>query len=207
MTRKENQMGTKDPRIDAYIAKSAEFAKPILIKMRKQVHASCAQVTETIKWGMPHFEYKGGIFCFMAAFKAHCTFGFWLGSMLKIAGGPDKAMGQFGRITSLADLPDNKKFAELIKAAMKLHDEGAKAPSRVKPSVKIELNVPDYFLVAVRKNKKALATFNSFSESKKREYVDWIADAKSEPTRERRLAQAVEWMAEGKVRNWKYLNC
>lgn len=200
-------MGTQDPRVDAYIAKSAEFAQPILKAIREQVHAACPQATETIKWGMPHFEYKGGIFCGMAAFKAHCTFGFWLGAMLKIDGGPDKAMGQFGRITSLADLPGDKVFATLIKAAMKLHDEGAKAPPRVKPTVKRELIVPDYFLVAVKKNKKALATFAAFSDSKKKEYVEWITEARTEPTREKRLAQAVEWMAEGKVRNWKYINC
>ena len=200
-------MGTQDPRIDAYIAKSAEFARPILVAIRKQVQISCPHATETIKWGMPHFEYKGGIFCGMAAFKAHCTFGFWLGAMLKIDGASGTAMGQFGRITSLADLPRAKEFAKLIKAAMKLHDEGVKAPSRVKPSVKKELMVPEYFLAAVKKNKKALATFAAFSDSKKKEYVEWITEAKMEPTREKRLAQAVEWMAEGKVRNWKYVNC
>lgn len=200
-------MGNQDSRVDAYIAKSAEFARPILRAMRKQVHAACPQATETIKWGMPHFEYKGGIFCFMAAFKAHCTFGFWLGAMLKIHGGPDKAMGQFGRITSIADLPTDKEFAKLIMAAMKLHDEDVKAPSRVKPSVKKVLIVPDYFLAAVKKNKRALATFAAFSDSKKREYVEWITEARMESTREKRLAQAVEWMAEGKVRNWKYINC
>ena len=200
-------MGTKDPRIDAYIAKSAAFAKPILIHVRKQVHANCPDATETIKWSMPFFEYKSRIFSNMAAFKAHCAFGFWNGALLKIDSSLDKAMGQFGRVTSLADLPGDKEFARIIKAAMKLHDEGAKPPSRVKPAEKKELVVPDYFLAAVKKNKKALATFKAFSTSKQRDYVDWITEAKTDATRDKRLAQAVEWMSEGKSRNWKYQSC
>ena len=200
-------MASKDLRVDAYIARSAAFATPILSHLRKLVHANCPQATETLKWGMPHFEYKGGIFCRMAAFKAHCTFGFWLGALLKIESKLDQAMGQFGRITSLADLPSDKEFARIVKAAMKLHDEGAKSPSRSKPAEKKELVVPDYFLAAVKKNKKALATFAGFSPSKQKEYVEWITEAKTEATRDKRLLQAVEWMAEGKVRNWKYLNC
>lgn len=200
-------MGTKDPRLDAYIAKSGAFARPILTHIRKLVHANCPDVTETIKWSMPHFEYKGGIFCGMAAFKAHCTFGFWLGAFLKIESKLDKAMGQFGSITSLADLPSDTELARIIKAAMKLHDAGVKSPTRTKPAEKKELLVPDYFLAAVKKNKKAYATFESFSPSKKREYVEWITEAKTDATRDKRLAQAVEWMSEGKVRNWKYVNC
>ena len=200
-------MGTKDPRIDAYITKSAAFARPILSHIRKLVHANCPEVTETIKWSMPHFEYKGGIFCGMAAFKAHCTFGFWLGALLKIESKLDKAMGQFGCITSLADLPGDKEIATIIKAAMKLHDAGVKSPTRTKPAEKKALVVPAYFLAAVKKNKKAHATFEAFSPSKKREYVEWITEAKTDATRDKRLAQAVEWMSEDKVRNWKYQNC
>ena len=200
-------MGSKDPRIDAYIAKSADFAKPILSHIRKLVHANCPDVSETMKWSMPFFEYKGGIFCNVAAFKQHCAFGFWLGDLLKIDAKADKAMGQFGRIASLADLPGDKEFASILKAAMKLHDAGAKAPSRSKPAEKKELSVPDYFLAALKKNKKALATFEGFGYSNKKEYVEWITEAKTDATRDKRLAQAVEWMAEGKVKNWKYLNC
>ena len=200
-------MGSKDPRVDLYIAKSAVFARPILTHVRKQVHANCPNATETIKWSMPFFEYKGRIFSNMAAFKAHCAVGFWNGALLKIDSTLDKAMGQFGRITSLAELPGDKEFARIIKAAMKLHIEGAKSPSRSKPAEKKELVVPDYFLAAVKKNKKALATFEGFSPSKQKEYVEWITEAKTEATRDKRLIQAVEWMAEGKVRNWKYLNC
>ena len=200
-------MGSKDPRIDAYIAKSADFAKPILVHIRKLVHANCPDVSETMKWSMPFFEYKSGIFCNVAAFKQHCAFGFWLGDLLKIDAKADKAMGQFGRIASLADLPGDKEFASILKAAMKLHDAGAKAPSRSKPAEKKELVVPDYFLAALKKNKKALATFEGFGYSNKKEYVEWITEAKTDATRDKRLAQAVEWMAEGKVKNWKDLNC
>lgn len=200
-------MASKDLRVDAYIAKSAAFAAPILSHLRKLVHANCPQATETLKWGMPHFEYKGGIFCRMAAFKAHCTFGFWLGALLKIESKLDQAMGQFGRITAIADLPSDKQIAAIIKAAMKLHDEGAKLPSRNMPGEKKELVVPAYFLAAVKQNKQALATFASFSTSKKKEYVEWITEAKTDVTRAKRLGQAVEWMSEGKVRNWKYLIC
>ena len=200
-------MESKDPRVDAYIAKSADFAKPILAHIRKLEHANCTDVTETMKWSMPFFEYKGGIFCNVAAFKQHCAFGFWLGDLLKIDAKSGKAMGQFGRITSLADLPGDKEFASILKAAMKLHDTGAKAPARSKRAEKKELVVPDYFLAALKKNKKALATFEGFSYSNQKEYVEWITEAKTDATRDKRLAQAVEWMAEGKVRNWKYLNC
>ena len=200
-------MESKDPRIDAYIAKSADFAKPILSHIRKLVHTNCPDVSETMKWSMPFFEYKSGIFCNVAAFKQHCAFGFWLGDLLKIDAKADKAMGQFGRIASLADLPGDKEFASILKAAMKLHDAGAKAPSRSKPAEKKELVVPDYFLAALKKNKKALGTFEGFRYSNKKEYVEWITEAKTDATRDKRLAQAVEWMAEGKVRNWKYLNC
>ena len=200
-------MASKDLRVDAYIARSGAFAKPILTHIRKQLHANCPDATETIKWSMPFFEYKSRIFSNMAAFKAHCAFGFWNGALLKIDSTLDKAMGQFGRITAIADLPSDKQIAAIIKAAMKLHDEGAKLPSRNMPGEKKELVVPAYFLAAVKQNKQALATFASFSTSKKKEYVEWITEAKTDVTRAKRLGQAVEWMSEGKVRNWKYLNC
>jgi hypothetical protein len=201
-------MGTRDKRVDAYIAQSADFARPILSHIRDRVHANLGEVTENIRWGFPHFDYKGGIFCSMAAFKAHSAFGFWLGDLLKIDSKLDQAMGQFGRITSLKDLPADREFARLIKAAVKLHDAGAKLPSRAKPkAVKKELVVPDYFLAALKKSKKAVATFEGFSHTNKKEYVEWVTEAKTEATRDKRLAQAVEWMAEGKVRHWKYLNC
>ena len=201
-------MATKDPRVDAYIAKSADFAKPILTHLRKLVHAHCPETVETMKWSMPFFEYGGGVFANMAAFKQHCAFGFWLGNLLKVDTQNEKAMGDFGRIAALADLPADKEIARLIKAAMKLHDAGAKIPARAKPAAgKKEVEVPAAFMTALKKNKKAQATFDAFSPSKRKDYVEWYVEAKAEATREKRLAQAIEWMAEGKARNWKYQNC
>lgn len=201
-------MGTKDPRVDAYIAKSADFAKPILNQLRKFVHTHCSEASETMKWSMPFFEYRGGILCNMAAFKQHCAFGFWLGNLLTIDAAGEKAMGQFGRITSLGDLPSDKAFAKFIKQAMGFHDAGTKSPARAKPAAeKKVLDVPPAFTAALKKNKKAAATFEAFPYSKKKDYVTWVTEAKTEVTREKRLAQAIEWMAEGKARHWKYENC
>ena len=198
-------MGKKDPRVDAYIATSADFAQPILKHMREQMHRHCPEVEETIKWGFPHFDYQG-ILAGMAAFKAHCALGFWKGALLTIDKNSAAAMGQFGRITSVKDLPGERELARLIKAAMVLNEEGIKSPARAKPKTeKQELLVPDYLKSALKKNEPALATFEGFSYSNQKEYVEWITEAKTEITRGKRLAQALEWMAEGKVRNWKYL--
>lgn len=201
-------MGSQDPRIDAYIEKSAEFAQPILRHIRAMVHQHCPDVSETIKWSMPHFEYKGNIFCHFAAFKQHCALGFWLGALLQIDSKLEKAMGDFGRITSLGDMPNDKDFAKLLKQAIKLHDAGAKIPARSKAGAeKKELEIPSEFLSALKKNKSALSTFDAFPHSQKKEYVMWYTEAKTEATRDKRLTQAIEWMAEGKRRNWKYEKC
>lgn len=201
-------MGKKDPRVDAYIAQSAEFARPILVRLRKVVHAGCPEVQETIKWGFPHFDYKG-IMAGMAAFKEHCTFGFWKGSLLVSgddSGRQDEAMGQFGRLTKLSDLPADATLVRWVRKAADLNDRGVKLPQRSKPRAKNRtLEVPAFFLAAVRKNKRALATFEEFSYSNKKEYVEWVIEAKGEETRARRLATAIEWMADGKPRNWKYI--
>ncbi|MBC3831834.1 YdeI/OmpD-associated family protein [Undibacterium amnicola] len=201
-------MKNTDPHIDTYIEKSADFAQPILRHIREMVHQHCPDVSETIKWSMPHFEYKGSIFCHFAAFKKHCALGFWYGELLQIDSKLEKAMGQFGRITSLADLPDEKAFVQLLKEAMKLHDAGAKLPSRNKEkSEKKELQIPSDFLNELERNSAALATFEAFPYSQKKEYVAWYTEAKTEATRTKRLQQAIAWMAEGKRRNWKYEKC
>ncbi len=201
-------MAKKEKLIDAYIAKSAAFAKPILEHLRKLVHDTCPEVEEKMKWSIPHFDYKGEMMCSMAAFKQHAVFGFWKATLMKdkalheIAKS-EVAMGHLGRITSLKDLPADKKIIGWIKEAMKLNDEGKKLV-KVKPAEKKELMVPDYFIKAVQKNKKALAVFEAFTQGCKKEYVQWITEAKTEETRNKRLAQAIEMMAEGKKRNWKY---
>lgn len=192
-----------DRRVDKYISKSADFSKPILSHLRQLVHKACPDVMETIKWGFPVFEYKGPL-CNMAAFKNHCAFGFWKAALMKDAKS-ETSMGHLGRITSLKDLPSDKKLIALIKEAMKINDAGVKVTSVKKPSVKKEIKAPDDFLSALKKNKKALATFEGFSPSHKREYLEWIVEAKREETRKSRIGQAIQWMSEGKPRNWKYI--
>ena len=204
-------MGRKDKRIDDYIGKAQPFAKPVLIHLRKLVHQACPEVEETIKWGFASFDYKGP-FCSMAAFKQHAVFGFWKSKLLKDPknylgerynqGGT--SMGNLGRITSLKDLPPNNVMIDFIKQAKKLNDDGVKLPPRPKKP-KIELVVPDDLSNAFRKNKKALATFEQFSYSNKKEYIEWLAEAKTEVTRNSRLTTAIGWMADGKPRNWKYM--
>ncbi|MES3024938.1 MAG: YdeI/OmpD-associated family protein [Pseudomonadota bacterium] len=201
-------MAATDPRIDAYIAKSADFARPILEHLRAVAHAACPTLEETMKWSTPHFTYNG-LLCHMAAFKAHCAFGFWKGELIVAQADPttQSAMGQFGRITSIADLPPKATLVKYIKAAMKLNDDGVKAPAREKPATSRALDVPDYLAAALAAAEPALANFNAFTTGQKREYVEWLAEAKTEATRLRRLEQAVEWIAEAKTRNWKYAKC
>jgi uncharacterized protein YdeI (YjbR/CyaY-like superfamily) len=205
----ENKMPTKDPRIDLYISKSAEFAKPILIHLRELIHIACPDVRETIKWSFASFDYKGPM-CSMASFKQHCAFGFWKASLMKdktlVANAEsESAMGHYGKITSLKDLPSDKKIIAHIKEAMILNDKGIKLPPRKVTRAKKEIIVPVYFLKQLKKNKKAFTTFEGFSPSHKREYVEWITEAKTDETKNRRMETAIEWMSAGKSRNWKYV--
>ena len=204
-------MAQKEKLIDAYIAKSADFAKPILNHLRKLIHEACPEVEDRVKWSMPHFDYKKSPLCHMASFKQHAAFGFWKASLMKDkslleAAQSETAMGHLGRITSLKDLPSDKKIINWIKEAMKLNDADIKLPKDKPPKYeKKDLVIPKYFFDAVKKNKKAWITFDKFSYSARKEYVEWITGAKSEDTRNKRMEQAIEWMAEGKPRNWKYM--
>jgi uncharacterized protein YdeI (YjbR/CyaY-like superfamily) len=195
-----------DPRIDAYIERQADFAKPILKHLRETVHAACPDCEETLKWSSPSFMYKGKILAGMAAFKAHATFGFWSGGQVV---GKDQAqtsgMGQFGRLTSPDDLPPRAELEALVRKAMTLVDEGVK-PVRDKHP-KAPFTVPQDLRAAIDAVPAAAATFEDFPPSCQREYVEWVTEAKRDETRAKRLAQAVEWMAEGKRRHWKYENC
>ncbi len=202
-----------NPKVDAYIAKAAPFAQPILKHLRKVVHKGCPAVEETIKWSRPFFEYGGAILGNMSAFKAHCSFGFWgqeMSAVLdKAAVVKDGAMGSLGRITRVADLPPEAEMVEWIRQAAAFVDSGQHvspiaARQRVVKTPKAELKTPLELTAALKKNKKAAATFEGFSPSCKREYIEWIAEAKRPETRDKRIEQAVEWMAEGKQRNWKY---
>ncbi len=198
-------MGTRDARIDAYIGNAAGFARPILTHLREVVHAACPEVQETMKWSMPHFDYKG-IFCGMAAFKAHCTFGFWKGSLIEGVGGDKarEAMGQLGRIAHLEDLPPDAVLERYIREAMRLNDAGVKAARKPKKASTKDVTVPPELSSALERNPRAQAAFDAFSPSHRREYAEWVAEAKGEATRERRVATAIEWLMEGKSRNWKY---
>lgn len=203
-------MAHKDSRIDLYISKSADFAKPILNHLRQIIHSACPDVQETIKWGFPHFVYKDEILCSMASFKQHCAFGFWKASLMKDKtltknAESESAMGHYGKITSLKDLPPDKKIISHIKEAMMLNEKGIKLQKKKITKAKSEIIVPDFFLNRLKKNKQALKTFEAFSPSHKREYVEWITEAKTEQTRNKRIETAIEWLADGKPRNWKYM--
>lgn len=199
-------MGTRDPRVDAYIEKSAEFAQPILRHIREVVHAACPDVEESIKWSFPNFIYAGGILCSMASFKAHCSFGFWLAREVLGDEMSDEAMGQFGRVTRIAELPSKTVLTRYIRKAMKLNDAGVKMsrPAAKKGAKRAAVVVPPELRKALAGQPTVKAQFDAMSPSHRREYCEWIADAKKPETRERRLAKAMEQIAEGKSQNWKY---
>lgn len=200
-------MSNHDPRIDAYIAKSAEFARPILEHLRERVHAACPEVEEGIKWSMPFFSYKAAPMCMMAAFKQHCSFGFWLSK--EVTGGSDEdGMGQFGKLATPKDLPSDKQLATYLKKAMALNEAGVKK-ARPKAAAKPAPTLPDELAAAFARKQHATArkTWEGFGPGAQREYVDWITEAKTEATRQKRLATTLEWLAEGRKRNWKYEKC
>lgn len=198
-------MAKKDPRVTAYIAKSADFAQPILEHFRKLVHEAAPAMEESIKWGMPAFIHKG-IVCGMAAFKNHAVIHFWKGDLMFDGdnGKRDEAMRDFGRLTSVDQLPADRVMIGYIKKAIELNERGVKkAPRTRKNPAKLE--VPSDLERALSRNSKARKTFEQFSYSHRKEYIQWIASAKREETRARRLATAIELMSEGKPQNWKYL--
>jgi len=198
-------MGKKDPRVDHYIAASADFAQPILKHLRKLVHEGCPDLEETIKWRMPFFQYKG-LLCGMAAFKAHVAFVFWRDVKQVIESDKsDEAMGQLGRIARREDLPADDTLLSSIRQAVALRDApAAKAKTGARAKPKSEAPVPPDLKAALAKNQKASATFKAFPPSHRREYIEWIVSAKREETRNRRIATAVEWLSEGKSQNWRY---
>ncbi|MCF8449649.1 MAG: YdeI/OmpD-associated family protein [Taibaiella sp.] len=204
-------MSKYDPRIDEYIAKAAPFAQPILSHLRGLIHTVCPDVEETWKWSFPNFDYKGTTMLSMAAFKQHCTFGFWKASLMpdpeNIFNLAEKAaMGNLGKITSLADLPKDSVLKKYIKEAMKLNEAGVKRtlPKKATNVEKAALTTPPDFAALLKKNQDANTTFNNFSYSHKKEYIEWIEQAKTETTRNKRMAQAIEMIEAGKSRNWKY---
>jgi uncharacterized protein YdeI (YjbR/CyaY-like superfamily) len=207
---------TLNPKVDAYLAKVQPFARPIMEHLRALVHQACPEIEETIKWSRPFFEYHGVILCNMSAFKEHCSFGFWgeeIAAVLREAKVlAEDGMGSLGRITTLGDLPSDKRMLALLRQATAFVASGQytspiSARRKVVKPPKAPVEAPPEFAAAMRKNKKAATVYAAFSPSCKREYIDWIAEAKRPETRAKRIATAVEWIAEGKQRNWKYQNC
>ena len=193
-------MPTRDARIDAYIAQSAPFARPILKHLRAKVHQGCPEVVETIKWGSPHFEHKG-MLAGMAAFKEPCAFGFWNRALeLPAQGG---AMGQFGCIKTVADLPKDAVLVSYVREAARLNEIGKKVgPIR---KARKPLPVPKELLTALKKKAGATARFNALTPSQQRDYSEWIGAAKRDETRQKRLKTAVDQIGEGKPLMWKYM--
>lgn len=194
-----------DPRIDAYLAAAPDFAQPILTRLREDVHAACPAVVETMKWSRPHFTLDDQLLCGMSAFKAHCAFGFW--AREGGAPGQEGAMGDFGRITSVADLPARTELRRQIRAAAALLQAGAPRARKADRPPRAVLAMPDDFAAALARVPAARQHFDAFAPSKQRDYLEWVLEAKREDTRQRRIAQAVEWLAEGKPRHWKYESC
>jgi uncharacterized protein YdeI (YjbR/CyaY-like superfamily) len=203
-------MPTFDPKVDAYIAKAADFAKPVLEHFRTIVHKASPDITESIKWGVPSFDYKGKMLCSLAAFKQHCALGFWLGAQIKslqpyLAEAEDRAyeFGRIAHIKSVKDLPNNMDLLAAVKEAIVLADAGVTL-KRAPAKKSTELPVPESLTKALAKNKAAKAVFEKFAPSHRKEYIQWITEAKTDATRDKRIASAIEWIAEGKGRNWKY---
>ncbi len=200
-------MARKDPRVDAYVKFSAPFARPVLQRLRRLVHQGCPSVEETIKWNCPFFMYEEKILCFFAEFKAHISFGFWGPDMkeLIVGDGVKVGRGLLGRIKSNDDLPDDRTLLRYIKAAMTLHDSApvARPPRKPKPAAVS----PPELVQGLKRNPAAAAHWEKFPPSARRDYIEWITEARRDETREERLLTTLEWVAEGKRRNWKYEKC
>jgi uncharacterized protein YdeI (YjbR/CyaY-like superfamily) len=201
-------MPQTDPRIDAYIQKAAPFAQPILAYLRTLVHETCPDVSETIKWGMPSFEYKG-LMVGMASFKQHCAFSFWKGNIIPDPHGllstvGSTGMGNLGKITALTDLPNREILIYYVQEAMRLNEEGIQVPKDKTKAAKRPSETPPELLEALKENPAAQLTYDQFPPGQKRDYDEWIAEAKTDATRQKRLKEALQWLSEGKIRNWKY---
>lgn len=200
-------MEKHSPKVDEYIEKSPDFAKPILNYLRETIHEVCPDAEEAIKWKFPTFMYKGKILCSMTSFKQYCSLGFWLHGEMKTLQEIDStaeksSMFSLGKLTKMEDLPSKPQLKKAILEAMELTEMGV-TMKRAAPT-KTETEVPDYFKEALQQNEKALEVFENKSPSFRKEYIMWITEAKTEATRNKRMEQSLEWIAEGKGRNWKY---
>ena len=205
-----------NPKVDKYIGSAQEFAQPVMNHLRELTHKGCPQVEETIKWGMPFFEFRGKIVCCMAAFKKHCRFGFW-GKEIRVVLREAKVAGMngagwFDRLTHVNELPADKQMIDFVRQAAVMIESGSytspiAARNQKAKAKSSTVKMTREFAAALKKNKKATTSFAPFSLSGKLEYVEWVADAKRPDTRDKRIATAVKWISEGKQRNWKYQNC
>lgn len=199
-------MVTTDPRVDAYVASAPDFARPVLVELRRRVHAVCPEVEETIKWRAPSFECAG-LLGGMAAFQRYCTFAFWKEQLLQQDGGDVAAtVAACGRLVAVDELPTRAAFAKAVRRAVELNATGVKSPRKKAPA-RPPIPMPPEFARALRAAKAARATFEAFAPSHQREYLEWITDAKRDETRLKRIEQSIEWLAAGKHRNWKYERC
>ena len=197
---------SRDSRIDAYIERSQPFAKPVLQHVRERVHAAVPEAEETMKWSSPAYTLGGKILLMTAAFKQHAALNFWRGQELRGEQANADAMGQFGKITSLADLPPDGELDRLIREAAEL-TQSAPAPRKTKHAPKLPPEMHPEFAAALAKSPKAKAALDGFPPSAQRDYLEWISEAKQDSTRAKRIATAVEWLSEGKRRHWRYENC
>jgi uncharacterized protein YdeI (YjbR/CyaY-like superfamily) len=197
---------SRDPRVDAYIARAQPFARPILEHVRERVHAAVPEVEETLKWSAPSFTLRGKILLMMAAFKAHAALNFWRGQELRGEQAEADAMGQFGKLTSVKDLPPDKELEALIRKAADL-TASAPAPRKAKHAPKPPPELHPEFAAALKAAPKARATLDSFPPSARRDYLEWVGEAKQDATRQKRIATSIEWLSEGKRRHWKYQDC
>ena len=197
---------TQDSRIDAYIDRAQPFARPILKHVRERVHAVVPEAEETMKWSSPAYVLGGKILLMTAAFKQHAALNFWRGQELRGEKANADAMGQFGKIASLADLPADAELDRLIRDAAEL-TKSAPAPRKTKHEPKPPPQIHPDFAAALVKAPKAQGALDGFPPSAQRDYLEWISEAKQDATRAKRIATAVEWLSEGKRRHWKYENC
>ena len=197
-------MGTRDKRIDAYIAKAAPFARPILTRIRADVHTACPDVEESLKWGAPAYLHHG-ILCISAAFKAHCALVLWRAPLIAGAVKSRDSRGHFGKLTSVKDLPTKPVLVKLLKQAVTVNESGTRRSQRAAPKAKKAVLVPADLAAGLRKSAKARKEWADFSPSARREYIDWITEAKRPETRAERLKTTLQWVAQGKPRNWKYM--
>lgn len=196
----------RDPRVDTYIARAQPFARPILEHVRDRVHAVLPAVEEALKWSMPAYTVGGKIVLITASFKAHAALNFWRGQELRGNAADGEAMGQFGKLASLGDLPPDEELDALILKAAELA-KAAPAPRQVKHAPKPTPELHPEFAAALEATPKAKARLDGFPPSAQRDYFEWISEAKQPATRAKRIATAVEWLSEGKRRHWKYQNC